>query len=147
MQMRQRQKYQRQQYKKFPWKRLLLISVIFLLIFVSVVLIIIGNNRWTIILSTILTTLSVIFATAQWLIPMTPKSSNDSPLSSSIPFEDQAYSLLLKQIETEILTDQSKGAVIIYTIPEMLNKQVEILDLQTQAQVVSIIISQRVIKD
>src|SRR5437667_5334227 len=101
--------------------RLLFVSIAILLLGAAIAIFIFSRGNSGNILATVATTLSVVAALLQWLLPLSTKPSSSS---------DQAYSLFLKQVEPKPLAEE--GTAVIYTSSKLRNKQVEILDLQTQ---------------
>jgi hypothetical protein len=83
-----------------------------------------------------LASLAVIIGFLQLIATLYPASP-----SNSISPDDQAYDALLKQVKTEIAMKQDKGALIVYTIPEMQGELIEISDLQTQTRIAATTIS------
>ena len=136
------QKWQDKTISQATLIRLLLIIATILLVITGGIFLIFSGGGWANALSAIFTTFGVVIALLQWVLPLSPSSSRES-----ISSEDRAYSTFVKQIETETSTNLDQGAVIIYTRPEMLGKQVEILNLQTQGKILSTVISMQRVND
>lgn len=85
------------------------------------------------VLAALFVVLGVLFTFIQTIISVrtssSPTSSTDNSTAST---DDQIFKIFYKQVQTETPLKPVRGGVVIYTIQDLLNRPVEIINYQTQ---------------